>query len=168
MHAIDEITDQIISAAIAIHKKFGPGLLESVYTNALGAELVAKGLDVHISKPVSLEHEGLRTDRAFVIDLLVNETVIVEVKSVQKLTDIDLAQTLTYLRLMDLRVGLLINFNVTLLKHGIRRVVNRHVDEHGKKLCVSRGRESVGEVKKKIEGDQQNPNQIPRPPRSPR
>ncbi len=151
MHPIDQITDQIIAAAIAVHKKFGPGLLESVYTNALGAELVARGLDVHISKPVSLEHEGLHTHRAFVIDLLVNEKVIVEVKSVQKLTEIDFAQTLTYLRLMDIRVGLLINFNVTLLKHGIRRVVNRHVDDEGKRLPVSAGSETVEEVKDRID-----------------
>ena len=163
MHPIDEITDQVIAAAIEVHKKFGPGLLESVYTNALGAELVARGLDVHISKPVSLEHEGLHTHRAFVIDLLVEERVVVEVKSVQKLTEIDFAQTLTYLRLMDLRVGLLINFNVTLLKHGIRRVVNRHVDEQGNKLRVSTGRESVVEVKEKIDGDQKNIEEPSRP-----
>ena len=166
MHPIDEITDQIIAAAIAIHKKFGPGLLESVYTNALGAELVARGLDVHISKPVSLEHEGLHTNRAFVIDLLVNEMVVVEVKSVQKLTEIDFAQTLTYLRLMDLRVGLLINFNVTLLKHGIRRVVNRHVDEDGNKLHVSSGRESADQVKENLDRDLEKPNEPRRPPRT--
>jgi len=168
MHPIDKITEQIIAAAIEVHRKFGAGLLESVYTNALGAELVARGLDVHISKPVSLEHEGLHTHRAFVIDLLVNETVIVEVKSVQKLTEIDFAQTLTYLRLMDLRVGLLINFNVPLLKNGIRRVVNRHVDHDGNKLQVSSGREPVDEIKERVDRDQPTTGETPRPPRPPR
>ena len=168
MHPIDDITDQIIAAAITVHQKFGPGLLESVYTNALGAELVARGLDVHISKPVSLEHEGLHTHRAFVIDLLVNEKVVVEVKSVQKLTEIDFAQTLTYLRLMDLRVGLLINFNVPLLKLGIRRVVNRHVDEDGNTLRVSTDREALDEIKESIDREETNPKKPPRPPRAPR
>ena len=152
MHPLDHITDQIIAASIEVHKKFGPGLLESVYTNALGADLVARDFDVHISKPVSLDHEGLHVHRAFVIDLLVDEKVIVEIKSVKKLTDSDFAQILTYLRLMDLRVGLLINFNVPLLKHGIRRVVNRHVDEDGNKLPVTRP-ERVDDVKKRIDDD---------------
>ena len=151
MHPLDEITDQIIGAAIAVHRKFGPGLLESVYNAALGAELVARGLDVHIGKPICLDHEGLHIKRAYVIDLLVNDCVIVEIKCVQKITAIDVAQLLTYLKLMDLRVGLLINFNVTLLKHGIRRVVNRHVDENGNKLPVTGGPESIVEVRESAE-----------------
>jgi GxxExxY protein len=148
---IDDITNQIIGAAIEVHKKFGPGLLESVYNAALGAELVARGLDVHIGKPISLDHEGLHIKRAYVIDILVNDCVIVEIKCVQKITEVDVAQVLTYLRLMDIRVGLLINFNVTLLKHGIRRVVNRHVDDAGKPLGVTSARESVDEVKERID-----------------
>jgi iron complex transport system substrate-binding protein len=171
MHPVDEVTAQIISGAIAVHKRFGPGLLESVYTNALGAELV---FDVHISKPVSLDHEGLHVHRAFVIDLLVDEKVIVEVKSVQKLTEIDFAQTLTYLRLMDIRVGLLINFNVPLLKHGLRRVVNRHVDDDGNKLHISHRPPAVEEVEEKIDSgenpdsDEEPTRKPPRPPRPPR
>ena len=117
---------------------------------------------------MSLEHEGLHTHRAFVIDLSGNEKVVVEVKSVQKLTEIDFAQTLTYLRLMDLRVGLLINFNVPLLKLGIRRVVNRHVDHDGNKLRVSTSRESVDEIRERIDRDQPNTKETPRPPRPPR
>lgn len=139
--------DQIIGAAIRVHKKFGPGLLESVYNAALGQELVAMGFDVHIGKPISLDHEGLHISRAYVLDLLVNNCVIVELKCVTKITDLDVAQLLTYLRLTDLRVGLIINFNVTLLKHGIRRVVNRHVDENGKQLPVLGPREAIEEVK---------------------
>jgi GxxExxY protein len=155
MHPIDHVTDNIIGGGIEVHKKYGPGLLESVYTNALGAELIARGFDVHLSKPISLDHEGLHIHRAFVLDLLVDERVIVEVKSVKKLTDLDFAQLLTYLRLMDLRVGLLMNFNVPLLKHGIRRVVNRHVDEDGNKLPVLGRQETVDEVKEKIDDEQQ-------------
>ena len=150
MHPIDVITSLIIAAAIRVHKKFGPGLLESVYNAALGAELVAMGLDVHIGKPIALDHEGLHINRAYVLDLLVDNRVIVEIKCVSKITDIDVAQLLTYLRLMDLRVGLLINFNVTLLKHGIRRVVNRHVDENGNKLPVLGPSESVEEIQRTV------------------
>jgi GxxExxY protein len=134
MHPVDRVTDQIIGAAIAVHKQHGPGLLESVYLACLGQELVERGLDVHISMPLSLDYKGLHLHRAYVLDLLVENCVIVEVKCVKKLTDLDVAQLLTYLRLTNLRVGLLINFNVTKLKDGLRRVVNRHVDDNGNLL----------------------------------
>jgi GxxExxY protein len=134
MHPIDRITDLVIAAAIEIHKEFGPGLLESVYTPCLGHALVGKGLEVAIGKPLSLEHEGLRINRAYVLDLLIEDCLIVEVKCVRKITDLDVAQLLTYLRLTEIRVGLILNFNVTLMKHGIRRVVNHHVDEAGNRL----------------------------------
>jgi len=134
MHPIDRVTERIIGAAIAIHRKFGPGLLESVYAPRLGQDLVKSGLQVEIGKPLKLEHNGLRINRAYVLDLLVEESVIVEVKCVQQTTDLHVAQLLTYLRLTGIRVGLIINFNVTTLKHGIRRVVNGHVDDSGKKL----------------------------------
>ena len=169
MHHLDEVTDQIIGAAIKVHKAFGPGLLESVYNAALGVELVAMGLDVDIGKPVSLDYEGLHLKRAYVVDLLVNKCVVVELKCVQKLTAVDVAQLLTYLKLLDVRVGLLINFNVTLLKHGIRRVVNRHVDEQGNKLPLTGGSESVEEVKKRIDEKEEpdSPLRSRRPPRLP-
>ncbi|HXG57114.1 MAG TPA: GxxExxY protein [Vicinamibacterales bacterium] len=134
MHPVDRVTEQIIGAAIAIHRKLGPGLLESVYAPCLGQDLVESGLQVEIGKPLRLEHNGLRINRAYVLDLLVEESVIVEVKCVHQTTDLHVAQLLTYLRLTGIRVGLIINFNVTTLKHGIRRVVNRHVDDSGKKL----------------------------------
>jgi GxxExxY protein len=163
-HPLDQITDQIIGAAIKVHKALGPGLLESVYSAALGVELVALGFDVEIGKPVSLEYEGLHMKRAYVVDLLVDKCVVVELKSVQKLTDVDLAQLLTYLKLLNLRLGLLINFNVSLLKHGIRRVVNRHVDDEGNLLPPSGRVETVNEVKERI--DEKEPTRItPRPPR---
>jgi GxxExxY protein len=134
MHPIDHITDLIIGSAIEVHRRHGPGLLESVYLACLGQELVEKDLDVHINMPLSLDYKGLHLHRAYVLDLLVENSVIVEIKCVRKLTDLDVAQLLTYLRLTNLRVGLLINFNVTKLKHGLRRVVNRHVDDNGRLL----------------------------------
>jgi GxxExxY protein len=135
---IDEITERIIGAAIRVHKKFGAGLLESVYKMALALELIAEGFEVEVDKPLSLEHQGETVKRAYVVDLLVNDAVIVELKCVRKLSEVDLAQLLTYLRLTDKRVGLLINFHVTKLVHGIRRVVNRHVDRDGTPLNVTR------------------------------
>ena len=128
MTGVDGITDQIIGSAIAIHSKFGPGLLESVYTPCLGQDLIELGLQVEISKPLTLEHNGLRIQRAYVLDLLIEECVIVEVKCVEKIADIHVAQLLTYLRLTGVKVGLIINFNVTSLKYGIRRVVNGYTD----------------------------------------
>ncbi len=141
---------QVIAAAIEVHKKFGPGAAR-VRLQRTPWELnsLPRGLDVHISKPVSLEHEGLhitpglrhRSSGGGEGDR--RGQVRPEAHRDRFRTNV-----LTYLRLMDLRVGLLINFNVTLLKHGIRRVVNRHVDEEGNKLRVSTGRESVAEVKR--------------------
>lgn len=134
MNAADRIAHQIIGAAIDIHRKFGPGLLESVYTPCLGQELVEHGLAVDIEKPLPLTHKELTVNRAYVLDLLVEGCVIVEVKCVEKIKDIHVAQLLTYLRLTPAPLGLIINFNVRLLKNGIRRVVNNHVDESGTRL----------------------------------
>ena len=134
MTRADEVARQIIGAAIRIHKKFGPGLLESVYTPALGQELLEMGLDVDIGKPLPLEHKGLRIERAYVLDLLVDNSVIVEVKCVEAIKGIHVAQLLTYLRLTRLSLGLIINFKVEVLKNGIRRVVNDHRDDNGDRL----------------------------------
>ena len=129
MNNAEHVAHRIIGAAIDVHRQFGPGLLESVYTPCLGQELVECGLDVEIEKPVSLVHKGLTKNRAYVLDLLVEGSVIVEVKCVEKIKDIHVAQLLTYLRLTGVTLGLIINFNVTVLKNGIRRVVHNHVEE---------------------------------------
>ena len=129
MQEVDQIASRVIGAAIRIHKKYGPGLLESVYTPCLGHELVAEGLQVEIAKPLTLEHDGLVIHRAYVLDLLVEDQLIVEVKSVSRIAPIHVAQLLTYLKLMDLRVGLILNFKVTKLVDGIKRVVNDYVDD---------------------------------------
>jgi GxxExxY protein len=128
MPETDAVTGQIIGAAIQIHQKYGPGLLESVYRLTLTQELVALGLQVEAEKPIRLEHQGLRFERAYLVDLVVENRVIVEVKCVERVIPIHTAQLLTYLRLTGLQVGLIINFNVTVLKTGIHRVVNGYMD----------------------------------------
>jgi GxxExxY protein len=125
---VDVVSGKIIGAAIRVHKRFGPGLLESVYKSSLGHELVAEGLQIEIEKPIHLDHEGQRI-RAFVIDLLVDDLVIVEVKSVTTLAPVHTSQLLTYLKLTGLEVGLIINFNVQRLIDGVKRVVNGYKDE---------------------------------------
>lgn len=130
----DQVTGEIIGAGTRVHSRFGPGLLESVYTPCLAHELVKAGYLVEVDKPMSLEHDGLKIHRAYVLDLLVEGRVIVEVKCVSAIAPIHTAQLLTYLRLMDLQVGLILNFNVTHFVQGIKRVVNNYVDEAGKRL----------------------------------
>ena len=131
---IDDLTDIIIGSPIDLHRQFGPGLLHSVYLLLLAQRLLERNLSVEVEKPVPLVDGTVKFDKAFRADLLVNDSVVVEVKSIKKITDVDVAQLLTYLRLMDKRVGLIINFNVAVLRHGIRRVVNNYVNEKGELL----------------------------------
>jgi GxxExxY protein len=131
LHSIDTITDGIIGAAIKVHRQLGPGLLHSAYLPCLTQELVTDGRKVEVEKPISLRYGDVTTDCAFRIDLMVDEQVIVEVKCIERFAPVHRAQMLTYLKLTDCHVGLLINFNVTVLKDGIRRVVNNLRDEQG-------------------------------------
>lgn len=117
-----DLTTHIIGAAIEVHRALGPGLLESAYRRCLAHELAIRGLKVAQEVSLPLEYKGLRLDDTYRLDLLVEDKVIVEVKSVARLEAIHLAQTLTYLRLSRQEVGLLLNFNVPALKDGIRRV----------------------------------------------
>lgn len=121
----NELSHQIIGAAIAIHEKLGPGLFESVCESALAYDLMQLGRDVKVQFPVPLIYKEVKMDVGFRLDLLVDSKVIVEVKSVEILAPVHSAQLLTYLKLTDLRLGLLINFNVVKLRDGIHRVVNR-------------------------------------------
>jgi GxxExxY protein len=120
----NEIAKQIVDAAFKIHQKLGPGLLESVYETILGFELERKGLQVQRQLPVALEYESLVFESAFRIDLLVNEKVIIEVKALEELAPVHSRQLLTYLRLRQLKLGLLINFGSAIFKQGIVRMVN--------------------------------------------
>jgi len=120
----NEISNIIIGAAIEVHKALGPGLLESAYKECLFFKLAQIGLLVEKEKPMPLIFEEVRLDCGYRIDILVENKVVIELKSVEVLNDVHLAQTLTYLKLGDFKLGLLINFNVALLKEGIKRVVN--------------------------------------------
>ena len=119
----DELSNIIIGYAIEVHRELGPGLLESVYRNCLGYELINSGLMVEKEKTLPIIYKDLELKHGYRIDLLVEEKVVVELKAVEKLTDVHTAQILTYLRLGEYDLGLLMNFNVKLLKNGIKRYV---------------------------------------------
>jgi GxxExxY protein len=120
----NEITRAVIKAAIEVHKNLGPGLLESSYKACLFYELIKEGLNVKKEVSLPLIYKDINLDCGYRIDLLVENKVILEIKSVESLNDIHMAQTLAYLKLSDNKVGLLMNFNVTRLIKGIRRIVN--------------------------------------------
>lgn len=120
----NEISNIIIGLAIEIHKKLGPGLLENVYKECLFYKITQRGLLVEKEKAMPLTFEEVQLDCGYRIDLLVENKFLIEIKSVESLSLNHLAQTLTYLKLGNYKLGLLINFNETLLKNGIRRVVN--------------------------------------------
>lgn len=121
----NEISSQIIGAAIEVHKFFGPGLLESSYEACLLFELRQKGLNVKSQVPLPVSYKGLLLEAGYRIDILVEEKVIIEVKAVDKLAEIHTAQILTYLKLTKLKLGLVINFNTVKVIEGLKRVVNQ-------------------------------------------
>jgi len=120
---INQITHEILDSAYKVHTKLGPGLLESAYQACLVYELKKKGLAVEVEKALPLVYEEVKLDCGYRIDLIVENKVIVELKSVEAFTDVHIAQILTYLRLAEKKVGLLLNFNVKSLKNGIKRVI---------------------------------------------
>jgi GxxExxY protein len=124
----NEITEEIIGCAIKVHQALGPGLLESAYEECLYYELVKMGFFTEKQKALPLIYEEIKLECGYRIDLVVEKKVIVEVKSVEALNDIHLAQLLTYLKLANIKLGLLINFNVLKVKNGLRRVVNNYSD----------------------------------------
>ena len=119
----DALTSQIIGAGIEVHRHLGPGLLESAYRECLCCELQLRGLVVQKERVVPLTYKGVRIDVGYRADLIVDERVLVELKALDKLAPIHTSQAVTYLRLSGLRVGLLMNFNVPLLRDGIVRLV---------------------------------------------
>jgi GxxExxY protein len=120
----NEISGEIVDAAYKIHTRLGPGLFESVYERVLQYELETRGLVVVAQHPVPVVYESVRIEEAFRADLIVHGKVIVELKSVEAIAPIHKRQLLTYLRLSGLRLGLLINFNIDLIKRGISRIAN--------------------------------------------
>jgi GxxExxY protein len=120
----NEISNKIIGLAIGVHQALGPGLLESAYKECLFYKLQKSGIMVEKEKAMPLIFEEVKLDCGYRLYLLVENKVVIEIKSVESLNDVHLAQTLTYLKLGNFKLGLLINFNVSLLKNGIKRVVN--------------------------------------------
>jgi iron complex transport system substrate-binding protein len=129
MASIDEISSEVVGEAIRIHRELGPGLFESVYETVLAASLVRKGHPVSRQHPAGIQYDGLVFPVAFRVDLLVDERLVVEIKSIEQLTKVHAKQVLTYLRLMKQPVGLLLNFSGLTMKEGIRRLVNDYRPE---------------------------------------
>jgi GxxExxY protein len=121
----NELAKIAVDIAFHIHKKYGPGLFESVYEEIFSYELNKTGIAFKRQHGVPLIHEEIKMEVGFRADVIIEEKVIIEIKSVEKLADIHFKQLLTYLKLTDLKLGLLINFNVPLIKDGIHRIVNK-------------------------------------------
>lgn len=126
MRDLDEVTGEIVDAAYHIHTGLGPGLLESVYEVVLAKSLERRGFKVERQKPVAFEFDGVLFEEGFRVDLLVDDRVVVELKSVEALAPVHSKQVLTYLRLLKQPVGLLINFGESTLKQGLHRIVNNY------------------------------------------
>lgn len=124
----NELSYKIIGCAMKVHSNLGPGLLESAYEKCLFYELIQSGLLVEMQKPLPLVYQEVKLDVGYRVDLFVENKVIVEVKAVEAFNDVHLAQVLTYLKLSECKLGLLINFNVVSLKFGIKRIINGLTD----------------------------------------
>jgi GxxExxY protein len=139
--AENSIASQIVDASYRIHVAIGPGLLESVYQHILAAELTERGLHIELQRPIPILYRGLEFEIGFRADMIVENLVIVEIKSVEVIHPVHKKQLLTYLRLANKRLGLLINFNVELIKDGISRVANnleeKHISRQGAKAQSS-------------------------------
>lgn len=127
---LNKLSNTVIGAAIEVHKTLGPGLLESVYEECLKIELQMRGVKVESQVPLPLTYKGTKTGKEFRLDLLVENELIVELKSVEELKSVNEIQLLTYMKLADKNMGLLINFNVSFLKYGIKRKILGYVDDN--------------------------------------
>lgn len=123
----NEISQRVIGCAIAVHRSLGPGLLESAYQECLAAEMQALGLEFERQRPIPLVFRNVRLDCGYRVDFLVEDKVVVELKAVDTIPPVMYAQVLTYVRLLNRRLGLLVNFHVEQLSKGVRRVVNNLV-----------------------------------------
>jgi GxxExxY protein len=124
MMDVNRLSSRIIGAAIEVHKALGPGLLESAYEECMCRELSLQGLSFERKKPLSVVYKGISLDCGYRLDIVVENAIILELKSCEKIEPIHKAQLLTYLKLSDLSLGLLLNFNVTVMRDGIVRIVN--------------------------------------------
>ena len=119
----DDLSSRVIGCAIQVHRELGPGLLESTYEQCVAYELIQSGIPFKIQQPIPVAYKEIKLDCGYRVDLLVEDRLIVELKSVEQLLKIHEAQVLTYMKLANIRIGLLINFNVQMLKKGIKRFV---------------------------------------------
>ncbi|MFT3750136.1 MAG: GxxExxY protein [Agriterribacter sp.] len=119
----NELSKIIIGCAIEVHRQLGPGLLESAYRECLRYELIKTGIYVDYEKPMPIIYKEIKLDHGYRLDLLANNKVVIELKTVEAFTDVHLAQVLTYLKLGNYKLGILLNFHVTTLKNGIKRVI---------------------------------------------
>jgi GxxExxY protein len=133
--SFNELTERVIGACIEIHRALGPGLLESAYEECLCHELSLAGIKFERQKPLPVHYKGVNLDCGYRLDLVVQQKVIIELKAVENLLPIHEAQLLTYLKLSGLTLGLLINFNVAMLKQGIKRIANNFQDSASRRLC---------------------------------
>ena len=140
---LDDITGEIVDASMRLHQDLGPGLLESVYEAILSKVLTRRGLTVERQKSITFEYDGISFDDGFRVDLLVEGRVVVELKSVEKVAPVHSKQLLTYLRLMNLPVGLLINFGAATLKEGLHRIVNNLNSSASPRLRVNQEKERI-------------------------
>lgn len=139
MKDVEEVSAEVVDAAFHLHRELGPGLLESVYEVVLARMLELRGLQVARQRPVAIEFRGMRFNEGFRADLVVNDRLLVEIKSVEKMSPVHGKQVLTYLRLLNMPLGLLINFGAATFKEGIRRIVNNHTEFASSRLRVNRG-----------------------------
>ena len=137
MNDLETLSGEVVDAALHLHRELGPGLLESVYEMVLAASLARRGYSVLRQQPVDVEFDGIRFPGAFRADLIVEGRLVVEIKSVERLTGAHAKQLLTYLRLMNQPMGLLINFGGETLKEGLRRVVNGYRPSAPSRLRVN-------------------------------
>ena len=137
MREIDEISGDVLDLSLRLHRALGPGLLESVYETVLAGKLVAMGYRVDRQKPIDIQFDGMRFEAAFRIDLLVDDRLLIEIKSVEQLSPVHGKQLLTYLRLTKRPVGLLINFGGETLREGVRRIVNDYRPSASPRLRVN-------------------------------
>ncbi len=124
MMDIEELSRVVIGCAIEVHRQLGPGLLESAYQKCLIYELQEKGIKVREEVPMPIIYKEVKLDHGYRMDILVEEKLVLEIKTIETFTDVHQAQMITYLKLGDYRLGLLLNFHVAILKHGIKRVIN--------------------------------------------
>jgi iron complex transport system substrate-binding protein len=135
---VEEVSAVVVNCGFELHRDLGPGLLESVYEAVLTRMLEEKGLRVDRQKNIAFDFRGMHFDEGLRVDMLVSGCLVVELKSVENFSPVHMKQVLTYLRLLDARVGLLINFGAATFKEGVRRIVNRHTQFASSQLRVNR------------------------------